>query len=276
MMEPEGRGVAYYGATTPSDTNPNHHLTRNLFKRVYDEDLTIHSHAIMMAEEFMVDETYEDNAWMYLLLGDPEMTIRRRAPGRMTMVLPERVSLCDSPPCYLDVKMMDELGRPIPELIVSAWMPTPAPKKASTDDEVFSNRYSDPDGKAHLPAEPQSEGWILVTARDDFGRVISDWVEVVTATSTPVLRAPLILSARPAVMSERTTFYFGRALDSTFRLEIYDQRGRLVRRLSGGSGPDHMLWDGRDGSGSAVGSGVYLVRLITENTRLSTKVVRVR
>ena len=37
-----------------------------------------------------------------------------------------------------------------------------------------------------------------------------------------------------------------------------------------------MMWDGRDEAGSAVGSGVYMVRLITEGTRLSTKVVRVR
>jgi hypothetical protein len=36
-----------------------------------------------------------------------------------------------------------------------------------------------------------------------------------------------------------------------------------------------VLWDGRDAQGQKVGSGVYLVRLIAEQRRLSTKVVRV-
>jgi flagellar hook assembly protein FlgD len=48
------------------------------------------------------------------------------------------------------------------------------------------------------------------------------------------------------------------------RLDIFDVAGRLVRQLVGGELPpgDHeAAWDGRDGRGARLASGIYLVRL---------------
>ncbi len=50
------------------------------------------------------------------------------------------------------------------------------------------------------------------------------------------------------------------------RLAVYDARGRLLRVLFAGeqpAGPGSVSWDGRDGEGRAVASGVYLYRLET-------------
>jgi hypothetical protein len=50
------------------------------------------------------------------------------------------------------------------------------------------------------------------------------------------------------------------------RLAVYDARGRLLRELFAGeqpAGPGSVTWDGRDGAGRAVASGVYLYRLET-------------
>jgi hypothetical protein len=51
-------------------------------------------------------------------------------------------------------------------------------------------------------------------------------------------------------------------------LEIYDLNGRLVRRFGVGTpgsltarGPFHIDWDGKDGSGRAVATGIYIARL---------------
>jgi len=288
MLGEENRAVAFYGATAPSAYSPNNVLAQSLFDLVYDKDVTIHSHAIMLAEEQMALETWDHNAWLYLLLGDPEMTIRRRPPGDLALLAPASVPVCSDPPCWLDAQVMDDQGQPLPELIVSAWMPTPPPvvggdsgssggwNKQPPPGGVQCNRYSDEEGKVRLPAEPGGGGWILLTARDDFGRVITDSVQVIAGTATPPPHLPLMMSPRPGVMSERTTFYFGRGLETPCRLEVYDTRGRLVRRLRGERGLDRVLWDGRDGTGQPVGSGVYLVRLIAEGQRISTKVVRVR
>jgi flagellar hook assembly protein FlgD len=47
-------------------------------------------------------------------------------------------------------------------------------------------------------------------------------------------------------------------------LSIYDPQGRLVRQLFNGDLPGglrHMEWDGRDGNGAPVSSGVYFYAL---------------
>lgn len=51
---------------------------------------------------------------------------------------------------------------------------------------------------------------------------------------------------------------------ATPRLEIYDLRGRLVRRISGGSvanGRASVVWDGRDDGGRRAPGGLYLYRV---------------
>jgi hypothetical protein len=57
-------------------------------------------------------------------------------------------------------------------------------------------------------------------------------------------------------------------------LMIYDAAGRLVRRLTNrpqAPGRYVLVWDGRDDSGQAVGSGVYFYRLKTESDAITRK-----
>ncbi|MCI0695215.1 T9SS type A sorting domain-containing protein [candidate division KSB1 bacterium] len=51
---------------------------------------------------------------------------------------------------------------------------------------------------------------------------------------------------------------------SEVKVEIFSITGQLVRRLVDEqqmAGPHEVAWDGRDGSGNPVGSGVYFYRL---------------
>jgi FlgD Ig-like domain len=58
---------------------------------------------------------------------------------------------------------------------------------------------------------------------------------------------------------------FSLPVPSNVSLELFDVSGRLVRALLGGqvrpAGRHETVWDGRDGSGQTVQSGVYLLRL---------------
>ena len=68
----------------------------------------------------------------------------------------------------------------------------------------------------------------------------------------------------PNPFNAGTVIYFELPREAKVHLEIYDILGRLVRRLVEGSygGGVHLVrWDGRDGAGSEVASGVYIVRL---------------
>ncbi|MBD3303269.1 MAG: S8 family serine peptidase, partial [Candidatus Eisenbacteria bacterium] len=69
---------------------------------------------------------------------------------------------------------------------------------------------------------------------------------------------------RPNPFNPVTTIRYSLANPADARLAIYDAGGRLVRVLLDGrqtAGSHHAIWDGRDESGEAVGSGVYFYRL---------------
>jgi len=59
-------------------------------------------------------------------------------------------------------------------------------------------------------------------------------------------------------------------------LRVYDVRGLLVRTLveeNRGTGPQEVMWDGRDNNGATVASGVYVYRLRFGNELLSRKLL---
>jgi hypothetical protein len=68
-----------------------------------------------------------------------------------------------------------------------------------------------------------------------------------------------------------------RAMDVQF--DVVDARGRRVRRVELGNlpaGAFHASWDTRDDRGRRVASGVYFVRVVTDDEVRSTKVVVLR
>jgi len=62
------------------------------------------------------------------------------------------------------------------------------------------------------------------------------------------------------------------------RIEILDVAGRLVRNLGGAFEPgrNQVTWDGRDGRGQPVASGVYVCRLVGSGVDVSRRVVLAR
>jgi flagellar hook assembly protein FlgD len=56
-------------------------------------------------------------------------------------------------------------------------------------------------------------------------------------------------------------------------LEIYDITGRLIRSLSDLQGSS-FLWDGRDGAGTEVPTGTYLIQGAIDGQVSSLRVVR--
>ncbi|MFH1277236.1 MAG: FlgD immunoglobulin-like domain containing protein [Candidatus Eisenbacteria bacterium] len=87
------------------------------------------------------------------------------------------------------------------------------------------------------------------------------WYEgaVVSVASSGPARAPFRIVAAPNPFNPSTVLRLP-PVPGKVRVGIYDIAGRLVRRLeSGGAGEEEALfpWDGRDGSGRNVSSGVY-------------------
>jgi hypothetical protein len=98
------------------------------------------------------------------------------------------------------------------------------------------------------------------------------------------IRTPAALLAleqnRPNPFNPSTTISFTLPVESEVRLEVYDVSGRLVARLIDGArqgaGPHNVEWNGRDASGRAAASGIYVYRLVAGKEMISRKMVLLR
>jgi hypothetical protein len=109
-----------------------------------------------------------------------------------------------------------------------------------------------------------------------------DTAEVIVAVEPP----PLTITETklhqnyPNPFNPATTIRFDVASRSTVYLRIFDVNGKLIRTLIDGveygDGRWEKVWDGTNGGGSAVQSGVYLCVLEAGGRRTSAKMVLLR
>jgi hypothetical protein len=222
----------------------------------------------------MMHNEGSENAWMYDLLGDPDMQIRRDNlpvfPYRL--FVPDHVFLCDD--CTFDVRVLDQAGDPVEGVLVAAYKPGAGPLLSA---EVFANRYTDADGAAQVPASPQSPGWLYYTVQDDMANAAMDSVQVLNPADVPQAGSVGIrFRATPSVTQGETLLQFGRPLSEAQRIAVHDGAGRQIRTLLVDEGASSVLWDGRDDAGRAVSSGIYLIRLQSPGRSLATRVVLVK
>ncbi len=86
-------------------------------------------------------------------------------------------------------------------------------------------------------------------------------------------------SSYPNPTVGRTSLVYHLSRRGEVSVAIYDVAGRLVRRLVSGpmeAGSHTVHWDGRDGSGRSVASGVYLAKLVAAGDRDTRRLVVVR
>ena len=85
MKQMNGGSVSYYGASVNSYTLENHERAKGIFKAIYENGFRHLAPALAEAERLSAnaygtnDGCWHNNTFCYLLLGDPEMDIRRHA-----------------------------------------------------------------------------------------------------------------------------------------------------------------------------------------------------
>jgi hypothetical protein len=83
----------------------------------------------------------------------------------------------------------------------------------------------------------------------------------------------------PNPFSAATTIRYGLGVTAHVRVDVYDIRGALVRRLVNEklpAGHHRATWDGRDDRGHRAASGIYLCRLETEESQETRRMVLLR
>lgn len=176
MEQVDSGSVSYYGATRTSGTSANHVLDEWMFNAVYDEGLVTQSHAIERAEDQMValqgSSWATRNAWSYLMLGDPDLQIRRRNPKKIFLDLPEFIERCPLKTCYVQALVLDETGKPMRNSQVTLW------KDAKGENELQINRYTNQEGEVKIPYSNLTSGKLLLNVRDDSGNTLNASIDV--------------------------------------------------------------------------------------------------
>jgi hypothetical protein len=116
--------------------------------------------------------------------------------------------------------------------------------------------------------------WYRLGAMADDG----EWMSQTVSIEVP--KAALALHQNhPNPFNPSTTISFTLPERERLSLSIYDVKGRLVKTLVDemvGEGNQERIWDGKDASGSQVGSGVYFYRLTAGDKTLTKKMVMLR
>lgn len=87
---------------------------------------------------------------------------------------------------------------------------------------------------------------------------------------------PSLADNYPNPFNPATTIEFDTPKPGKVRLDVYDVRGALVRRLVDEvrpAGTQSVVWDGRDDDGRTLSSGIYIYRLEASGHALSEKAV---
>jgi len=85
--------------------------------------------------------------------------------------------------------------------------------------------------------------------------------------------------ARPNPFSQITTINYQITRTGQVSLKVYNVLGQVVGTLVDGTreaGRHQVVWDGRDGGGRKVSSGVYYLRLVSNGNRMSERILLLR
>ncbi|MDZ7373032.1 MAG: peptidoglycan DD-metalloendopeptidase family protein [candidate division KSB1 bacterium] len=152
--------------------------------------------------------------------------------------------------------------------------------RGNYDERVFYHIVTNCDGDSlleiadaewALPCDLLPEGpyRVVVEARDASGnsRAVADtfWVRKPTglgATETPAgPPMPIRLQIIPNPARKRVRIAWTSTLRGPAQLQLFDIRGRLVQQRVLASGSGEYVWDGTDGSGRRLPTGLYLCRV---------------
>ncbi|MCP4547762.1 MAG: T9SS type A sorting domain-containing protein [bacterium] len=148
------------------------------------------------------------------------------------------------------------------------------------------------DDVAPWPTEPDGNGPTLelIDPLAD-NALASNWVasagngspgrpnNTIGVAGTQPVRAPMLRRAYPNPFNPHTTISFALPARGQLSLVIYDVRGRQTANLHNGildAGWHEAVWQGLDDAGERAPSGVYFVRMETDNGSQSQKIVLLR
>lgn len=141
---------------------------------------------------------------------------------------------------------------------------------SSSSDPKYYNPYCGNDPWYPPAGSPFTAGPTWKAAQDEEKQKLP---AIALSGETPTTFA---LSSYPNPFNPSTTLSYELPVDALVSLVLYDMLGRQVRTFEDGyrtAGTYSTVWDGRNGTGSPVSTGLYLLRLQAGNTMLTHKLL---
>jgi hypothetical protein len=283
VLNPNGGAIAFMGNSGwgwgGSISDPDWYTARQdryFYRNLFDDGFENlgENFSDLKNDAFSFDDPYNLHKYCFIqlhLLGDPGMPVWSEAP----MIL--AVSHDDT--VYLGrgtfVVHAESGGIPVEGALVCLWK----------GDEIYEVAET-AGGDASFALAPASPGTLLVTVSHR-NHVPYEGQAVVLYDPTSVEPGELALPARLALVSAVPN-PFGPATEITYsvppgamhvRLDIYNCRGQRVRTLvdaPSAPGVYRLRWDGADGGGRPVASGVYFCEVASGAARDVRRVALIR
>ena len=171
-----GGAVAHFGASVNSYTTENHERAKGLFRAIYESGFTRLGPALAEGERISYNVTgggsgWDNNTFCYNLLGDPELTIRRKSVPFKLVLIPGFFQIGGR--SLLMVKDSD--GRPVDGALVNMVL----------GDKRHAALFTRPDGTLELPNLKLEEIMAIQIHADGYPFSETD----LTAPPTVVLQA---------------------------------------------------------------------------------------
>lgn len=172
MSQVDGGAVAFFSASVNSYTLENHERAKGIFKAIYESGITHLGPALAEAEilssnSYGNDQYWLSNTFCYLLLGDPEMTIRRNTLLPNFQLLTELITSVGQ----IEVSVLDEFSNAISGKRVNLLL---------TDGSVV-NGLTDDLGKVILPVDASRVSKLVVLS-DGGGSIHSEDIGAASGT----------------------------------------------------------------------------------------------
>ncbi len=282
LRNPDGGGVAYVGNSRYGWGCPGYpgQCVSDLYSQQWANSLfvkdlvhagAVHADAkhhyvgLSRSDDYMRYAMYELN-----LLGDPEMPIWTDRPAPLTVVHPEAVEMDES---ALEVLVRSD-GFPLEGATVCL---------GSEEASVYEVGTTDNAGRVsfELDVVDAFDATLTVTSHNHvpYGGVIAVGYGATGIDDDEIGSVTALYENYPNPFGPLTTLAFSLAERERVTITIYDVSGRVVDVLIDEAlpaGRSSVHWDGKDGAGRDVATGVYFARMSAGSSHFETKMMLVR
>lgn len=265
------------GATNSSYTTPNHDYMKKIYIALFDTGTFRVCEAIMEATTYIITTHGSlgiSNAKMYIWFGDPAMEIWTfdsvGYPGELEISHPANIL-----PGNQDVTItVTDEGSPVTGASVTL---TDGVDNYGDGMTFYEEGKTDASGEVTINITAPSDGTVYIGAFLHNNRYDIKWVDIGTGIegspgTGPVLR---LENPQPNPVSTGASMAFTVPSGGNVRLNVYDVSGRIVETLFNGhveEGSHSVEWS----PGSGISSGLYFVRLVTEEGSVTAQAMVIR